>query len=83
MACLADGHNYHNFQENTQSTQGVGRGSMVVVCVFKMLIVMSNIIMHTGSLKINIFKVLFWEGVRCCNVDNYGRPCNRTELSVY
>ena len=39
--------------------------------------------MHTGSLKINIFKVLFWEGgghkkeysvYAFDNVDNYGRP---------
>ena len=42
---------------------------------------------HTGSVKINIFKVLFWEGGReggrsqkeysvyaFDNVDNYGRP---------
>ena len=29
-----------------------------------MLIMMNNIIMHTGSLKIKIVKVLFWEGAR-------------------
>ena len=42
--------------------------------------------MHTGSLKINIFKVLFWEGgghikeysvYAFDNFDNYGRPLTR------
>ena len=46
--------------------------------------------MHAGSLKINIFKVLFWKGGRghkkefsvyaFDNVDNYGRPLMETCL---
>ena len=40
-----------------------GRGSMVVVRFFKMLIMMHCIFIR-GSLKINIFRVLFWEGGR-------------------
>ena len=46
--------------------------------------------MHTGSLKIRIFKVLFWEGRRGVtkkstvyafyNVDNYGRPLRNSHV---
>ena len=36
---------------------------MITVCFLKMLI-SDALHLHTGSLKINILKVLFWEGGR-------------------
>ena len=51
----------HHFQDSTQST--LGGTSQWMQYAFKN-VDYDALLMHTESLKINIFKVLFWEGWR-------------------
>ena len=48
----------HHFQENAQSTLGESVNGR---CALFKNVDYDALHMHTGSLKINIFKVLFWE----------------------
>ena len=74
--------NCHHFQASIQST--VGGGGINGRCMLFKNVDYDALHMHTGSLKINIFKELFWEGGKGSqkdyseyafdNVDNYGRP---------
>ena len=58
-----------------------GRGSRAAVSFFYIHVDYDAMPFQTGFTKINIFKVLFWEGGRegvtkkstLCNVDNYGQ----------
>ena len=53
--------NCHHFQKSTQSTLW-GEGQWPLYAFFN--VDYDALHFHTGSLKINIFKVIFWEGGR-------------------
>ena len=82
--------NCHHFHKSTQYAGR--RGSMAAVC-FKTNDKSCNALdFHTGSLKINIFKVRFWEGeghkkqysvYPLDNVDNSGRPLSGGNSSMF
>ena len=60
--CLGVVQNFHHFHESTQIT--LGGGGRVNGHFAFLNVDYGALHMHTGSLKINIFKVLFWEGGR-------------------
>ena len=54
--------NCHRFQDSRPYTKCAGGGGSMVDVRFLKNVYYYALHMHTGSLQINIFKVLFWEG---------------------